>query len=354
MKPFDTSIQVTPTEFIGGLFPRGYVSVIVGPPGTGKSLVVQKIFTDLSNGGKFLAGSKGDGATCFKDNEQQRKCIILCGELGEQGLRERATTFNLHPNPQNVIVLDQTSCEANGYSFMLNTPKGHNNLEFIAQTRPDILFIDSFSAFFTGKENDNSECNEVFGYLRRVAHNHNLALVITHHSRKRGTKEQNNPLTLDDVVGAQAITRHVYSVIAIEYMQSLKLIKISSLKCWGKKFDPFGYSIKYDIWGHPYIHIDLAPGEIDEDKLNTNTSNTGQKQEWQILIRCYLLGKGKDGATVSEILKAIGAEACERGTYNTRLKRMADDGEIVRVQKGRYALPEHKLIQPENDAEYIE
>ena len=109
MKPFDTSTQVTHTEFIGGLFPRGYVSVIVAPPGTGKSLAVQKIFTDLSNGGKFLVGSKGDETSCFKDNEPQRKCIILCGELGEQGLRERASTFYLHPKQQNVVVLDQTS-----------------------------------------------------------------------------------------------------------------------------------------------------------------------------------------------------------------------------------------------------
>ena len=241
-----------------------------------------------------------------------------------------------------------------GLPYLLNTPEGRNNLEFIAQTRPEILFIDSFTAFFTGKENDNSECNEVFGYLRRVAHKYNLALVITHHSRKRGTKEQNNPLTLDDVVGANAIVRHVYSVIAIEYMQSIQLTKISSLKCWGKKFDPFGYSIKYDMWGHPYIHIDLAPGEIDQDKLNTSTSNTGKKQEWQILLRGYLQGKGKEGATVDELLKALGAREAERSTYNTRLKRMVDNGEIVRLQKGRYALPEHKLIQPENNAEYSE
>lgn len=339
IKPFDTSIPVKPTEFIGGLFARGYVTVIVAPAGTGKSIAMQKMFTDLSHGGQFFGG--------FAENEPERKSVILCGELGEQGLRERAKQFNLQSNPENVVVLDQTACEAQGVSFMLESKKGRQNLEIvIEQTKPDILFIDSFTAFFGGKENDNSECNEVFGYLRRIASKYQIALVVTHHSRKRLSSEQSKPLTLDDVVGANAITRHVYSVIAIEYDKKIKLNRITCLKCWGKKFRTFGFSINYSLYGQAYIQIDLDPSEINDEKLHASTSNVNQNPEWQIIIRGYLLGKGKEGASLSEILQAIGEDGIERDTFKHRLDRLAQRGEVIKPRRGYYALPEDKLIKP--------
>ena len=352
LQPFDTSIPVEKTEFIGGLYPRGYVSVIVAPSGTGKSLFIQQNFTELSKGGKFLDGHDDIGAKCFKDNEPERKCVILCGELGAQGLRERAQEFALHPKPENVIVLDQTACEANGYSFILNTPEGIANLEYvIQQTKPDILFIDSLTAFFTGKESDNSETNLVFGKLRSIASNYKIALVIAHHSRKRLSSEQGKPLTLDDVVGAGAITRHVYLVLALEYNANTKINKVVCLKSWSRKIKPFGFSVKYSLYNQPYIDIDFAVDVIDDDKLNSGTNRTGQNPEWQSVVRGFLLGRGKEGASVQEILQAIGKDDIERETFIKRLNRMADSGEITRTKRGYYAIPDDKLIHTEKDNE---
>ena len=352
--PFDTSIPVKKTELIGGLFARGYVTVLGAPSGTGKSLAIQKMFTDLSNGGDFLQNYAIDEDTgeykCFAKNEPPRKCLVLCGELGEQGLRERAQEFDLHHNPQNVIVLDQITCEEQGFSLMINDDKGRENLEFIIEkTKPDILFIDSFSAFFTGKENDNSECNEVFGYLRRIAKKYQIALVITHHSRKRLSSEQGKPLTLDDLVGAQAITRHVYSVIFLEYNAKTKLNVFTNPKSWGRKFKPFGYSVRCGLYGQADIQIDLAPATIDDDKLHASTNNANQNHEWEIKLIGYLLGKGKEGATTNEIIQAIGEEGIERSTYLTRLSRLIKNGEIIKLKRGIYALPEDKLIQSESE-----
>ena len=235
MKPFDTSMPVRKTEFIGGIYPKGYVSIIMAPSGTGKSLFLQKDIYDTSIGGHIFGG--------IAESEPERKSIILCGELGEQGLREREQEFQFKKKSENIIVIDQTKCESEGISFMLNTKEGQENIEYLASTKPDILAVDSFTAFFGGKENDNSECNAVFGFLRRIAARYNIAVVITHHSRKRLSTEQGKPLTLDDAIGAGAITRHVYTVIAIEYQKVTGLNIVTCLKSWGKKFKPFGYKI---------------------------------------------------------------------------------------------------------------
>ena len=353
-KKFDTSTPIPKTEFIGGLFPRGYVSLIVAPPGTGKSLAIQKIFTDLSNGGDFLQHyTKEDSEQeyrCFAKDEPARKCIILAGELGERGLRERAQEFRFKHNPENVEVFDQVKYDEAGFSFIIDTKEGQACLEHIAMSKPDILFIDSFSAFFDGKENDNSEVRNAFRFLCSIARRYDIALVISHHSRKRLSSEQDKPLTLDDVIGGNAITRFVHTVIALEYDKKREIRRFTCLKSWSKKFKPFGYYIRKSFYGgDPYIDINLDPGELNEDNLNLKTSNINQNPEWQIRLEGFLLGKGKQGATRQEIFQALRIESISYDTYDSRLKRIVEKGDLQKIGRGRYALPEDKLIKPDDN-----
>ena len=216
-------------------------------------------------------------------------------------------------------------------------------------SKPDILFIDSFSAFFDGKENDNSEVRNAFRFLCTLARRYDIALVISHHSRKRLSSEQDKPLTLDDVVGGNAITRFVHTVIALEYEKKLGLKRFTCLKCWSKKFKPFGYYIRYGLYGKPYIDIDLEPGGLDTDNLNKKSSNINQNPEWQIKLEGFLLGKGAQGASRQEIFQAIGIKNIEYDTYDSRLKRLVEKGDLQKIGRGRYALPEDKFIKPDNN-----
>ena len=354
MVDFDTSTPIPKTELIGGLFPRGYVSLIVAPSGTGKSLAIQKIFTDLSNGGDFLQHyTKEDYEKeyrCFAKNEPARKCIILAGELGERGLRERAQEFQFKHNPKNVKVIDQVKYEEAGFSFIIDSPEGQACIEHIAMSKPDILFIDSFSAFFDGKENDNSEVRKAFRFLYTIARKYDIAIVASHHSRKRLSSEQDKPLTLDDVIGGNAITRFVHTVMILENDKKTGIKRFSCPKSWSKKFKPFGYYIKKSFYGgDPYIDIDLDPGELNEDNLNLKTSNINQNPEWQIRLEGFLLGKGKQGATRQEIFQALRIESISYDTYDSRLKRIVEKGDLQKIGRGRYALPEDKLIKPDDN-----
>ena len=353
MVDFDTSTPIPKTELIGGLFPRGYVSLIVAPSGTGKSLAIQEIFTDLSNGGDFLQHyTKEDydkEYRCFAKNEPERKCIILAGELGERGLRERAQEFGFKHNPQNVKVIDQVKYEDAGFSFIIDSKEGQECIEHIAKSQPDILFIDSFSAFFDGKENDNSEVRKAFRFLCSLARRYDIALVVSHHSRKRLSSEQDKPLTLDDVIGGNAITRFVHTVIALEYDKKREMRRFTCIKCWSKKFKPFGYYIRYSLDGKPYIEINLDPGELNEDNLNIKTSNINQNPEWQVRLEGFLLGRGKAGATRQEIFQALRIEPIDYDTYDQRFKRLVNKGDLRKIGRGRYTLLEDKHIKPDSN-----
>jgi len=214
--PFDTHKKITKTEYIGGLFARGGVNVIAGSSGVGKTTLIQKFFHDLSIGGSILNG--------FYTEDKPRKGLIIAGELGEDGLIERAQLFDWHSDMKYVEVIDQKTYEAEGITFTLNEREGLENLEYKIKTTPDLDYIvlDSLGMFISGKENDNDFLRSVFKDLMRIADTYKIAVVVVHHSRKRLSSEQSKPLTLDDIVGGNAIARYSHRIIAIERNQDLK------------------------------------------------------------------------------------------------------------------------------------
>lgn len=336
--PFDTSRPVKRTEFIGGLYPRGYVTFLVAHPGCGKSLTVQQSFSDLSKGGLFFGG--------FSQNEPPRKCLILAGELGVHGYIERAQTFTgFDHNPENVVFLDQLECENAGISLTPEEKEGQENLSFLAGRGYDIMFIDSFSAFSIAKETDNSELKKTLLFFNQLAKINDIAIVITHHIRKRLSSEQEKPLTLDDVIGGNVMTRFVHTVIALEYVRKLDQKRFTCLKSWGKGFKPFAFTIDKGLYGAPSLFFNLDPGEIDIDKLKGGSSNAPDFKE---VIKIFLKGRGQIGATNQEINAILERDAGSMNLTSQQLKRLVEEGTIRRLKRGRYAISEAEAIPKDN------
>lgn len=332
--PFDTTRPIKRTEFIGGLYPRGYVTFLVAHPGCGKSLTVQQSFSDLSKGGLFLGG--------FSQNEPPRKCLILAGELGVHGYIERAQTFTgFDHNPENTTILDQLECENSGISLTPEEKEGQENLSFLAGRGYDIMFIDSFSAFSIAKETDNSELKKTLLFFNQLAKINDIAIVVTHHIRKRLSSEQEKPLALDDVIGGNVMTRFVHTVIALEYVRKLDQKRFSCLKSWGKGFKPFAFTIDKGLYGAPSLFFNLDPGEIDVDKLKGGSSNTPDFKE---VIKIFLKGRGQIGATNQEINAILERDAGGQKLTNAQLKRLVDEGVLIKAKRGLFALPESEIF----------
>ena len=127
---FDTHREIKKTEYLGGLFPRGGITVIAGHAGVGKTLFMQRLFHDLSKGGEIFGG--------FAHEDKPLKSIILAGEFGENGLAERAQEFNWHSDKNFVEVIDFITFEENGISFNLCEKEGQSNIEHLAASKPDL------------------------------------------------------------------------------------------------------------------------------------------------------------------------------------------------------------------------
>ena len=255
LKKLDPSIKLPPQEFIGGIFPRGFVSSVVAPPGTGKTVFMQKTVSDLTIGGTFFDG--------IAENEPPRKCLIFAAEAGYELLLRRGASFKWPINPDRAIVADQFTYERNEKSLMLDSQEGIENIKDIINTvKPDIVFFDTFPSFHEKDENKASEIKPIIRQLTDIARNFNLAVVLVNHSRKRSSKDRALSLNQDDVIGSSIFNRLVGLIIGIEPISDEeKILQVRTLKTWFRTFSPFTYKIGEDLYGHSVIETNLAPDD---------------------------------------------------------------------------------------------
>ncbi len=257
----DPNIKLPPQEFIGGLFPRGFLSAIVAPSGTGKTMFMQKFVSDLSIGGTILDG--------VAENEPPRKCLIFAGEAGGELLLRRGASLKWPINPQRVKIVDQYKFESNGKTVMLDEYEGFENIKsIIDMVKPDIIFFDTLMSFHGKDENKNSEMKPIIKKLNDLAKEYNIAIVLNHHSRKRSAKERSLSLNQDDVIGASIFNRFISLIVGIEPMKDdEKNLLVKPLKSWFKTFMPFAFTLTEDENGQSVFEIDLSPEGVNNSRV---------------------------------------------------------------------------------------
>ena len=251
----DPTIQLSPQEFVGGIFPCGYISSIVAPSGTGKTNFMQKFISDLSIGGTIFNG--------LAEDEPPRKCLIFAAEAGYELLVRRGASFKWHINSKNVKVADQYKFECKGKSLMLDDTQGLKNvIAIIEKEKPKIVFFDTFGSFHEADENKSVEIKPIIRALTDIARRFYIAIVLNHHSRKRAAKDRTLELNQDDVIGSSIFNRLVALIIGIEPLSDdddeEKVLKVRRLKSWFRGFKPFTYKITRDLYGHSMVETNLS------------------------------------------------------------------------------------------------
>ena len=288
------------------------MSLLIAPPGTGKTIFVQKFVSDLSMGGNVFDG--------FVDDEPERKCLILAGEAGYELLLRRGASMRWKVNPQNVKVLDQYEAENKDINIMLDQPEGIKNLErLIDMYEPDIVFVDTFSSFHESDENKAPEMKPIIKKLASLAREHNIAIVLVHHSRKRAAKERSLDLNQDDVIGSSIMNRLVGLIVGIEPMKDdEKVLLVKTLKSWFSSFTPFTYTLKENMYGGTVVQTDLAPAGVNNSKALTlfYLQTTFAKGEWFAINQII---RSEIGGNITERqLRSILADLVKNGRLRKR------------------------------------
>lgn len=149
---------------IEGLAAQGMLTLVVGRPGEGKSLLSMALAAGVSN------DEDTAGFSC-----RRGKVAIVDAENGDYEIHRRVRTLGL---PGDVTV-----CTTEG----LDLRRDLGEIEqLLTVERPDVLILDSFRSLWGGEENDSGEVATVLDKLRNLARRYGTATILLHHANKNG------------------------------------------------------------------------------------------------------------------------------------------------------------------------
>ncbi len=174
---------------IPGFLLRRHVSVLVAPPGSGKSLLTLQVgmmgATAMQWGGwhprqrirTLVVNSEDDG-------DEMRRRLFAAAELMQIDTRELRSYLAFAENPENIIIARAD----NKTKTVVRTPMVESLVHTIIENKFDLLIVDPFAETFEGDENSNSELKWSAVLWREIARRTNCAVLLVHHTRKYGAE----------------------------------------------------------------------------------------------------------------------------------------------------------------------
>lgn len=286
--------------------PKGFVTMLVGQVGLGKSTLALRICASYLTAMDWLDGSPFSEETGY---------VIWCeAESGHFMNLDRADRWNL---PIEKIL---TPLEDAFEDFNLSNPEHRKALEEkINKNNVKMVIIDSLRGAIEGDEN-NSEFMKQLKYLANLAKNTQIPFLVVHHLRKKTKSDSTVSIGIDRIRGSSAIAQFPRMVMAIDIpnedfpdKRKLQVIKNNL----GKYANPIGITIT----DHG---IEIASDIESIGRPQKTTQRESAKEFLKELLKdgskssleVYKKGaeKGLDKQTLQRAKKELGINARKRET----------------------------------------
>jgi AAA domain len=175
---------------VPGLLLRRNVTILVAPPGSGKSLLTLQLALMMStamtwNGWKPRCAAKTLVINAEDDNDEMRRRLYAAVEemklTATDELRERVAIAEA---PGKIIIAKADSRT----KTVIATPLVDQLVQTVLDHKFDVLVVDPFAETFEGDENSNSELKWAAVLWREIARRTNAAVMLVHHTRKFGAE----------------------------------------------------------------------------------------------------------------------------------------------------------------------
>lgn len=214
--------------------PRGYISLLVGYPGEGKSYLALEVAALLLKGAGWP-----DGQRCEKVEN-----VMWIDTEGTQGLLiERAKKLRM---PLDRILLPSRDPLED---FRLDNGKQREELrQRVLEARPGLVVVDTLRGAYHGEENSSDTVSSLLKDLQTLARLGQMAVLVLHHLKKPSEYSTGAEVTMHSIRGSSAIpatARIVWAIddppgpIATAGMKRLRVVK-SNLARWP---EPLGFLV---------------------------------------------------------------------------------------------------------------
>lgn len=287
-----------------GWIPRSHITLLVGQPGVGKSMVAQWLAECVFGTRAFPDGSRTQEA----NSGQRRKTLVIDTE----GCR---AVYGIRCNEMS-LTRDAIIFPPESYCFHIASGQTQHIIDSCLQAESHIslIVLDSLRGAHSGNENESENATAIMKTLMEIARKHNVGLLGIHHLRKGNPLIPLQTIELDNVRGSSAYTQFARSVIALSKnhhdQDILRLAQIKNNFCELQ----------------PAIGLRITEAGIEVCDLPGEPSRTLQTDKAQDFLRSRL----KDGPVPAGQLEK---EAKERKISRATLYRAAE-GFIERTPEG--------------------
>ena len=192
---------------------RKLISVVVGPAGSGKSILSIAEALAMATGKPLIGIAPPHPLRVFYWNgeddieELKRRFAALCAHfhVTDPDYGDRLLFETYERLPVKIVELDVRSKAA------VITPVRDRLIGLMQRRQIDVLIIDPFVASHAANENDNNQIEQVASAWRDVAREGNCAVSLVHHTRKP-SPGSNNGQDANDARGASALVAAARSV----------------------------------------------------------------------------------------------------------------------------------------------
>lgn len=183
--PIDEASIPVRDWIIPGLVLRRNMSVLVAPPGSGKSLLTLQIALMLAKGmpwGGWAPRARERVLVINSEDdidEMRRRLVIAARQMGIDQV-DLVDLVDLADAPENIVIARTDSRS----KTVVRTPLVEGLVDVIKARGYGLVVVDPFAETFEGDENSNSEIKWAGVLWREVARRTGCGLLLVHHTKK--------------------------------------------------------------------------------------------------------------------------------------------------------------------------
>lgn len=298
---------------IEGLLPKRSLCILAGKAGVSKSFLAEKLAADLSSNNPVLG--------FFNNNNGNERILLIDEENDLTTLKERVRLLG----PGNFLNVD--ACVLTG--FKLDAEESIAALENILNANGySLVILDCWTDLIANvDENSAVETNNILQNLKRLAWEHNAAVLLIHHLRKGAPYVVSEK---DELRGSSVLLNKPDVVLLLEQdpqdpsRRVLKLLK-----------NRFGQSKAYEILF-----------ETNEDRLEIKVLGEARMVEAEVSRCVAVLMDFLENAGPGEYRRKQlddAASGFSKGTRERAIQVLLARKTIERLKKGIYS---YKNVQP--------
>lgn len=184
-----------------GYLPKGYVSILFGPPGVGKSAFLTALCASITKGDRWPNRKPGPSNPGF---------VVWVETEGNKPQHDNR--FQKLGVPVDRVLYPDNKRD----DFWLDDAADIQVLkETMARAKPELVIIDSLSGGLQGGDSGPAAVRAL-RELGVLASTFDVVVLVVHHTRKLSTAARRRDYELDDLRGASALGQLAKSVIGLD------------------------------------------------------------------------------------------------------------------------------------------